>query len=124
MASEDDLRRIALSLPRTSERLSYGTPGFRVADRLFARIREEGVAVAWCASEEEKRALIAADPDVFFTIPHYDGHASVLIRLEAIDPGELTEVLTDAWRCRAPKRLAAAFDAGTTPGVAGEDAGG
>ena len=110
MASEDDVRSIALSLPETEERSSYGTPGFRVKDRLFARIREDGVLVVWVADEAEKDFLIRADPGKFFTIPHYDGHASVLVRLAAVDRDELAELLTDAWRTRAPKRVAGAFD--------------
>ena len=112
MASEDDVRRIALALPETEERSSYGTPGFRVKDRLFARIREPGVLVVWVADEAEKDFLIRADPEKFFTIPHYDGHASVLVRLAAVDRDELAELLTDAWRTRAPRRVAEAFDAG------------
>ena len=112
MATEDDVRRIALALPETEERSSYGTPGFRVKDRLFARIRDEGVLVVWVADEAEKDFLLRADPDTFFTIPHYDGHASVLVRLAAVDAGELAELLTDAWRARAPKRVADAFDSG------------
>ena len=110
MASEDDVRSIAVSLPETEERSSYGTPGFRVKDRLFARIREEGVLVVWVADEGEKELLIRSDPEKFFTIPHYDGHASVLVRLAAVDRDELAELLTDAWRTRAPKRVADAFD--------------
>ena len=104
MASEDDVRAIALSLPETEERPSYGTPGFRVKDRLFARIREPGVLVVWCADEAEKDFLIRAEPEKFFTIPHYDGHPSVLVRLDAVERDELTELLTDAWRTRAPTR--------------------
>jgi hypothetical protein len=112
MVTEDDVRRIALSLPSTSERPSYGMPGFRVKDKLFARIREEGdVIVVWVESVEEKEALIAADPDVFFTLPHYDGYAMVLVRMAAVEEDELTELLTDAWRLRAPKRVREAFEA-------------
>jgi hypothetical protein len=111
MATESDVRAIALSLPETEERPSYGTPGFRVKDRLFARIREEGVLVVWCADEGEKDFLLRADPEKFFTIPHYDGHASVLVRLAAVEPDELAELLTEAWRVRAPKRLAESLDA-------------
>jgi hypothetical protein len=112
VATEADVRAIALSLPETEERSSYGTPGFRVKDRLFARIREEGVLVVWVADEGEKEFLLRADPETFFTIPHYDGHASVLVRLAAVDRDELAELLTDAWRTRAPRRVAEAFDAG------------
>ena len=113
MATEDDVRRIALDLPSTTEKSSYGMPGFRVKDKLFARMREgddQGVLVLWVESEEEKHALIAEDPERFFTMPHYDGHAMVLARLAALDPDELTELLTDAWRVRAPARLVADLD--------------
>jgi hypothetical protein len=107
MVTEADVRRIALSLPATTEKPSYGTPGFRVKDKLFARLREEGdVLVVWCEDLGEKAALIAAEPDKFFTTPHYDGHPTVLVRLGAVDATELRELLTDAWRARAPQRLA------------------
>lgn len=110
MATVADVREIALSLPETSERPSYGTPGFRVKDRLFARVREEGVLVVWTADVGEKDFLVRAEPKKFFTTAHYDGHASVLVRIGAVDREELTELLTDAWRARAPKRLVAASD--------------
>lgn len=116
MATIDDVRRIALSLPETSEGPLYGTPGFRVKDRAFARLRPEAdVLVVWCADEGEKEALIATEPEVFFTLPHYDGHPSVLVRLPAIDVEELRDILTDAWFVRAPRRLAEAFDARRIP---------
>jgi hypothetical protein len=111
MVTEDDVRRIALSLPATEERPSYGTPGFRVRDKLFARIREEGdVLVVWCADEGEKEALIESEPEKFFTTPHYDGHPTVLVRFGAVDVDELEELLTDAWRVRAPAKLVREFD--------------
>jgi hypothetical protein len=112
MVTEDDVRRIALSLPETTEKPSYGTPGFRVKDKLFARVRDEGdVLVVWCQDEGEKEALIASEPEKFFTTPHYDGHPTVLVRSGAVEVDELTELLTEAWRVRAPKRVRAAFDA-------------
>jgi hypothetical protein len=111
VATEDDVRAIALSLPETAERPSYGTPGFRVKDRLFARIREPGVLLVRVADEGEKEFLLRAEPEKFFTTPHYDGHTSVLVRLAAVDREELGELLADAWRARAPKRLADALDA-------------
>jgi hypothetical protein len=108
--TEEDVRAIALALPETEERPSYGTPGFRVKDRLFARMREPDVLVLRLTDEGEKDFLIRAEPGKFFSTPHYDGHPSVLVRLEAVDREELRELLTDAWRARAPKRLADAFD--------------
>ncbi|MFC4853677.1 MmcQ/YjbR family DNA-binding protein [Actinophytocola glycyrrhizae] len=112
MVSENDVRGIALSLPGTTEKPSYGTPGFRVRDKLFARIREErDMLLVWVAGEGEKRGLLAAEPGKFFTTPHYDGHPTVLVRLAAVDAEEVRELLTDSWRLRAPARLVAQFDA-------------
>lgn len=106
VATEDDVRRIALSLPATTERPSYGSPGFRVQDRLFARIHEQpGVLVLWRSSVEDKDALLAAEPDKLFTTPHYEGHPTVLLRLAAVDEVELRELLAEAWEARASARL-------------------
>ena len=114
MATENDVREVALSLPGTTEKPSYGTPGFRVKDRLFARIREEGdMLVVWVADEGEKLGLVSSAPEKFFTTPHYDGHALVLVRFAAVDVDELRELLTESWRLRAPRKLVAQFDAET-----------
>ena len=111
MITEDDVRRVALSLPETSEKPWYGTPGFRVKGKGFARIREEGdVLMALVANLWEKEALLAANPEKFYTTPHYDGHASVLVRFGAVDVEELRERLTEAWRVHAPEQVRAAFD--------------
>jgi hypothetical protein len=111
MADQEDVRRLALALPETAEKSMYGTPAFYVRKRWIARMVEDpGVVLIPVASEEEKRELITADPEAFFTTPHYDGHASVLVRLPEVDADELGELITDAWRRRAPKRVVAAFD--------------
>ncbi|MFC5816434.1 MmcQ/YjbR family DNA-binding protein [Nonomuraea harbinensis] len=112
MATEDDVRRLALALPETGEKSMYGTPAFYVRGKWFARMREEpDVLAVPVPSEEEKLELTAARPGAFFTTPHFDGYAVVLVRLPEVDEEELGELLTDAWRLRAPKRLVAAFDA-------------
>ena len=64
------------------------------------------------ADEGVKLALIADDPVVFFTTPHFDGHSAVLFELDRIGLAELTELLTDAWLARAPRKLAGDFLAG------------
>ena len=105
MTTEAELRRIALSLPETTERPSYGSPGFRVRDRLFLRIRgeSEGGVLIFVADLDVKEQLLRADPAKFFTTPHYDGHPSVLVRLDAVGVAELRELVTDSWLARAPK---------------------
>ena len=105
--TEDDVRRLALSLPETTEKPSYGTPGFRVKDRLFARMREDDLLVVWCWDLDEKKALIESEPDKFCTVAHYDGYPMVLVRLEAVEIDELEELLTESWRIRAPAKVAA-----------------
>lgn len=122
MATEDDVRRIALSLPETTEKPWYGTPGFRVKDKGFLRLRTEaeGGLVVFVADLDEKEALLASDPEAFFTTPHYDGHAIVLVHLHAVDEAELRELVTDSWRCKAPARVLRAFDAEHPPGGAGD----
>jgi hypothetical protein len=83
-----------------------------VKDKGFLRIRSEaeGGLVVFVADLEEKEALLASEPDKFFTTPHYDGYPAVLVNLPAIDADELREVITDSWRLKAPKRVLKAFD--------------
>ena len=120
MPNQDDVRRLALSLPETSE----DPNGFRffVKGKQFAwswmeraaprapRIPNRDVIAVRVANELEKQSLLALDPTKIFTEPHYNGYPAVLVRLRAIDPDLLEDLLTDAWRCQAPKRLAAQLD--------------
>jgi hypothetical protein len=121
MASWDDVRRIALSLPETSEKNSRGHAQWRVKDKLFVWERplrqsdfnalgesapDGPILGARVEHEIAKQALIADDPDVFFTIPHFDGYPAVLVLLEEIAAKDLEEVIVEAWLCRAPARLA------------------
>jgi len=120
MATQDDVRRIALSLPAVTEE-SDGFR-FRVEGKGFAwvwleraapnapRIPNPDVIAVRVANASEKDALLDLDDAVFFTEPHYDGFPAVLVRLPAIDLDLLREVLIGAWRCQAPKRLIRAFD--------------
>ncbi len=113
MATIEDVRRIALKLPGAYEQASHGgAPSFRTKPRGFGWLRAEPESLALhVASEEDKFALIAARPDIYFTIAHYDGYAMVLVRLDVIDTDELAEMITDSWRLRAPVSLVRRFDA-------------
>jgi hypothetical protein len=113
MATEDDVRRIALSLPETDEHPSYGgRPSFRVRKKGFTWLREDGVSITLhMASLEDKEEMLASDPRKFFTEPHYDGYPMVLLRYAKVGVKELRELITDSWRLKAPKRVLAAFEA-------------
>lgn len=79
---------------------------------MFVWIRDNPQAlVLFVASVEDKEALIAANPEVYFTTPHYDGHPAVLARIETIGDAEMTEMVTEAYRLRAPKMLVRQLDA-------------
>jgi len=117
----DDVRRIALALPKTSERLSHDRPSWRVRDKMFvwerplrpADLRALGdkaptgpILGARVEHLVAKEALLADDPGVFFTTPHFDGYSAVLVRLDRIAAEDLKEVIVEAWLARAPKRVA------------------
>jgi hypothetical protein len=124
MADWDDVRRLALALPETKEGTAHGNTGWRVRDKLFVwerplRARDrEALADAAPAGPVlgarvehlmAKEALLADDPAVYFTTPHFDGYPAVLVALERIDAADLEELIVEAWLCRAPKRLARDF---------------
>ena len=124
MATWDDVRRIALALPETSERPSHGHAFWRVRDKGFVwerPLRGTDLEALGDAAPSgpilgarvehlvAKEALLADDPDVFFTIPHFDGYPAVLARLERIGLDDLRELIVEAWLARAPKRLAQAY---------------
>ncbi|MCW3027747.1 MAG: hypothetical protein JWN81_958 [Solirubrobacterales bacterium] len=124
MASWDDVRRIALALPETSERLSRDRCQWLVKDKLFVwerPLRAKEVAALGDAAPDgpilgarvehvgAKEALLADDPQVFFTTPHFDGFPAILVRLGSIAAHDLEEVVTEAWLVRAPRRLAEAY---------------
>ena len=119
MADQHDVRRIALSLPGTSEetgRFAFSVenkgkqkdfvwvwlerthpkrPRTPRADVLAVRVRDQA----------EKAALIAGDPQRFFTEPHYNGFPAVLVRLPKVTPTQLQKLILEAWRCQAPPQL-------------------
>ena len=98
--TEDDVRRLALGLPGVVEKPSYGRPGFRVRDRLFARVVDGGTVLVWVEDDLEKAAMVQTEPAKFTTTPHYDGTTGVLVVLDAVDEQELLELLTDSWKLR------------------------
>ena len=124
MADQGDVRRIALSLPETSEgdgRFAFSVlnkgkqKGFvwswleRVAPKK-PRVESHEVVALRVADQEEKELLLAADPTKFFTEPHYNGYPAVLVRLAAIGVDELEGLIVEAWRCQAPKALVAELE--------------
>jgi hypothetical protein len=119
MANQDDVRRIALSLPRTTEGMD------RFAFSVENKGKQKGFVWVWHERKEprkprtpradvlavrvrdqaEKAALLAGDPVRFFTEPHYNGFPAVLVRLPKVTRAQLHKLIVDAWRCQAPPAL-------------------
>jgi hypothetical protein len=112
MPTWDDVVEIGQRLPGVEAGTSWGTPGLKVRGKFMCRLRTNPDAlVVRVIDLPDREALVQGQPDVFFTTPHYDGYPAVLVRLEEIDPVELAELIEDAWRVQAPKRLLAEYDA-------------
>jgi hypothetical protein len=124
MATWDDVRRIALELPETSEVMSRDLRQWRVKDKGFVWERPLRRADFEALGDDApdgpilgarlehlvaKEALLADDPSVFFTTPHFDGYPAILVQLDRIGLEDLREVIVEAWLARAPKRLAKAY---------------
>jgi hypothetical protein len=105
------MRRLVLALPQVEEGTCYGTPGWRVARKLFARLREDGALVLRTDLEERER-LIAADPAAFYVTDHYLAYPWVLVRLSNVGRDVLRGLIESAWRRSAPKKVLAAPTAG------------
>jgi hypothetical protein len=106
----DAARRLALSFPEAEERETWGHPTFRVRDKMFMALAADGRSASVKATREAQAALVGSEPETF-SIPAYVGvHGWVGIALERVDPEELAELVEDAWRMTAPKRVLRAFD--------------
>lgn len=134
MARWDDVRHHALALPETDEDLRRGARVWRVRGKLFvlerplraADLRALGDAApdgpilgARVEHLGVKEALIAEDPGVYFTTPHFDGYAMILVQLQRIGLAELEEIIVEAWLSRAPKRVAREY--AVAHGLGGDD---
>jgi hypothetical protein len=119
--TQDDVRNIALSLPGAEESPDYFAfhvmtkdkgKGFVWAwreriDPKKARVPNARVIAARTRNVAERDLMIESDPQVFFTEPHYNGYPAVLLRLDAVSRETLEIVITEAWRCVAPREFAA-----------------
>src|SRR3954451_23665183 len=124
MATWDDVRRLALAMPAAEERVSRDMRQWRVKEKLFVwerPLRRTDLAALGDAAPKgpilgarvehlvAKDAMLASDPELFFTTPHFDGYPSVLVRLDRIALDGLDEVIVEAWLARAPPRLVKAY---------------
>lgn len=106
MPDAEDVRRIALSLPDTTEKIAWSMPTFRVAGKMFATLPEDETSIAVRCPKEERDELVLAEPDKFWIADHEAQFAWVRAWLSALDDeDELHDILADSWRQAAPSSL-------------------
>ncbi len=108
----ETVREIARRLPGTVEGTSYGTPAFRVGKNLFVRLKEDGESLVVKIDFDQRVMRMNADPEAFYITDHYLNYPWVLVRLRSVAPDDLRDLIQDAWRLCAPKRLLCAEDNG------------
>jgi len=107
---KDTVRRMALALPDTVEQETWGTPTFRVRKKIFVMFSDEQ-REAWVKStHDEQRALTQMDPETFFVPPYVGPSGWIGVRFRSVDRDEMRELITEAWRMTAPKRLVSSYD--------------
>ncbi|MGA4845369.1 MmcQ/YjbR family DNA-binding protein [Streptomyces sp. G5(2025)] len=103
--TSDDVRRIALALPDTVEKIAWSMPTFRVSGKMFVTVPDDETSIAVRCPKAERDELVLAEPDKFWVAAHEASSAWVRVRLAALDKEELTDILADSWRQAAPPRL-------------------
>jgi hypothetical protein len=110
VATVEDVRRIAMSLPRTSEHLIREHTKFRVGRLVYASVSPDEERLGFGFPKEERAALVASDPGTFMMpLPSDERYHWVRARLPTLAPDELRELLIDAWRMVMPKTIAARY---------------
>ncbi len=112
MPTWEDVVELGTRLPGVEVGTSFGTPALKVRKKGMCRLRTSPEALVVRVTDlGEREMLLRSEPAVFFSTPHYDGWPYVLVRLDAIARDELGELIEDAWRVFAAKRVVAAWDA-------------
>jgi hypothetical protein len=106
----ETVRELAQKLPAAEESTSYGTPAFKVRGKLFVRLHQDGDSVVVAIDPAERAMRLEADPRAFHITDHYVAYPWLLVRLSAVRRDDLADLLEEAWRLRAPKRLLARYD--------------
>ena len=111
----ETVRDLARRLPGVEEGTSYGTAALKVKGKLLVRLKEDGSTIMLRTDFIERDHLLRTAPKTFFITDHYRDYPAVLVRLSTVPPAQLRELLEDAWRRLAPKKLIAAYDASRAP---------
>jgi hypothetical protein len=109
----DELRQMAMALPEVTEKLTWEVDiTFRVRDKVFIFMGQDGGAATIKASLEAQQALVASEPEIYSVSAYVGRYGWTTVQLGRVDPEDLQELVEEAWRRTAPKKLVRQFDAG------------
>jgi hypothetical protein len=108
----EQVRALALALPKVADATSYGTPAFKVAGKLIARLHQDGESLVVKIDPGERAMRMKVDPETFYITDHYLNYPWILVRIARVDPDDLRDLLEEAWRLTAPARLVSERDEG------------
>jgi hypothetical protein len=108
----EQVRSLALALPKVDEATSYGTPAFKVAGKLLARLHQDGESLVVKIDPDERAMRMKVDPKTFYITDHYLNYPWILVRIASVDLEDLRDLLEEAWRLTAPRRLLSEHDKG------------
>jgi hypothetical protein len=107
----DDVKEIAEEFPGVVEDTHYGTRALKVKGQMFVRLKEDGETLVVRCDMISRDMMLTAEPKLFYITDHYKNFPAILLRLNAVRVKRLREIVEDAWRFRAPKKLVAEYDA-------------
>ncbi|HEY4130996.1 MAG TPA: MmcQ/YjbR family DNA-binding protein [Gemmatimonadaceae bacterium] len=107
----DDVKDLAEKFPGVVEDTHYGTRALKVKGQMFVRLREDGETLVVRCDMISRDLMLKVEPKLFFITDHYKNFPAILLRLKAVKTKRMREILEDAWRFRAPKKLVAEYDA-------------
>jgi hypothetical protein len=106
----DSVRSIAQGLPKAEEGTSYGTPAFKVGGKLFVRLHQDGESLVVKIDPDEREMRMRVEPETFYITDHYLNYPWILVRMASVGVDDLRDLLEEAWRLTAPRRLVADYD--------------
>jgi hypothetical protein len=106
----DTVRALARELPGAEESTSYGTAAIKVKGKLLIRLKEDGQTIVLITTFTDRDFLMQSDPETFYITDHYRNYPSVLARMARLGKDQLRQLLEDAWRRAAPRKLVEEYD--------------
>jgi hypothetical protein len=111
MVTVEEVRHFCLTLPEAEELDHWGKPSFRIRNKIFVALREDGTSLIVKVSPEDKMIFTTMEPETYHIPPTFSNMNFIIVQIDAVNPVELWGLIQKAWRSLAPKRLVKQYDA-------------